>query len=58
MSEHKPQMGPSIGKGAIILQKPKNTWLTIKRLLGYMKKSSLLLVLSLIAAIAGTIHFN
>jgi len=43
------------GKKGIEAQKPKNIWQTIRRLLGYMKKSSLLIVLTIIIAIAGTI---
>ena len=35
--------------------KPKNAWGTIRRLLGYMKKSGFLIVLSVAVAIAGTV---
>ncbi|ATW28618.1 multidrug ABC transporter ATP-binding protein [Candidatus Formimonas warabiya] len=34
--------------------KPQNTWGTIKRLLAYMKKSSLLMALTVVIAVAGT----
>lgn len=36
-------------------RKPGATWATVKRLAGYMKKSGLLVALTLVAAIAGTI---
>lgn len=36
-------------------QKPQKTWATIKRLMGYMKKSRLSIALTIIVAIAGTI---
>ncbi|HWQ41539.1 MAG TPA: ABC transporter ATP-binding protein [Desulfosporosinus sp.] len=48
-------MGDNNNKKGLINAKPKNMWGTIKRLLGYMKKSSWLLVLTVIVAIAGTI---
>lgn len=37
------------------VQKPKNTWGTIKRMLGYMKKNSLLIALTVLITIAGTV---
>lgn len=40
---------------AMAAQKPKNTWATIKQLAGYMKKSRLLIALTIISAIAGTV---
>jgi len=46
---------PAGGQTAMVTQKPKNTWTAIKRLTGYMKKSSLLIVFTIIAAIAGTV---
>lgn len=39
----------------VSVQKPKNTWGTIKRLTGYMKKSTLLIAMTLLVAIAGTL---
>lgn len=41
-------MGDKNDKKGLINAKPKNMWGTIKRLLGYMKKSSWLLVLTVI----------
>ena len=41
--------------GAVAAPKPKKVWATVKRLLGYMKKSGLLIVLSVVIAIAGTV---
>ncbi|HBF38435.1 MAG TPA: multidrug ABC transporter ATP-binding protein [Firmicutes bacterium] len=41
--------------GATAANKPKNTWRTIKRLMGYMKKSSLLIALTVVFAFAGTV---
>ena len=41
--------------GAMAAPKPKNVWGTIRRLLGYMKKSGFLIVLSVAVAIAGTV---
>jgi len=43
------------GKVGIGAQKPKKLWPTIKRLMGYMKKSSVLIVLTVLLAIAGTV---
>ena len=37
------------------VQKPENTWETVKRLAGYMKKSRLSITLTIISAIAGTV---
>jgi ATP-binding cassette subfamily B protein len=41
-------------KGQIV-QKPKNMWATIKRLAGYVKKSSFMIAVALIVTIAGTV---
>jgi ABC-type multidrug transport system fused ATPase/permease subunit len=43
------------GKGGAPGNKPKNSWAVIKRLMGYMKKSSLLIALTVVVAIAGTV---
>lgn len=40
---------------AMAVQKPENTWETVKRLAGYMKKSRLSITLTIISAIAGTV---
>ncbi len=40
---------------SVVDTKPQNTWGTIKRLMGYMKNSSLLIALTIIVAIAGTV---
>jgi ATP-binding cassette subfamily B protein len=42
------------GQG-VLIQKPKNMWPTIKRLMLYMKKNSLLIGLTLLVAILGTL---
>ena len=39
----------------VATEKPKNMWATIKRLAGYTKRSSLLIVMALIVTIAGTV---
>ena len=41
--------------GTTVDLKPKNMWATIKRLLGYMKKSSILIALTVVIAITGTV---
>jgi ATP-binding cassette subfamily B protein len=46
--------GGSFGKMGAEAVKPKSTWITIKRLLGTMKNSSLLIVIALLIAIVGT----
>lgn len=45
-------MGQRIGAA---VQKPKNMGATVKRLLGYMKKSTALIVLTVLVTIAGTV---
>ncbi len=40
---------------ALAAKKPQNMWATIKRLAGYMKKSSLLIAFTIITAVAGTV---
>lgn len=45
----------SVGFKGKIVQKPKNMWGTIKRLAVYIKKSSFMIALALIATIAGTV---
>ncbi|MDR3305589.1 MAG: ABC transporter ATP-binding protein/permease [Clostridiales Family XIII bacterium] len=48
---------PMSGGAKMLLtqKKPKNMWASIKRLMGYMKKSIPLIVLTIIIAIAGTV---
>jgi ABC-type multidrug transport system fused ATPase/permease subunit len=45
----------SVGFKGKVVQKPKNMWGTIKRLAAYVKKSSFMIILALIATIAGTV---
>jgi ABC-type multidrug transport system, ATPase and permease components len=47
--------GPLGQKLGAIAQKPKNMGATIKRLLGYMKKSTALIVLTVLITVAGTV---
>lgn len=48
-------MNPNKMGAAVAAPKPKNAWGTIRRLLGYMKKSGFFIVLSVAVAIAGTV---
>jgi len=52
MSDQKPAMGKQVGA---LQQKPKNMKATVLRLLKYMKKSILLIALTVITAITGTV---
>lgn len=45
----------SVGFKGKIVQKPKNMWGTIKRLAAYIKKSSFMITLALVATIVGTV---
>lgn len=45
----------SVGFKGKIIQKPKNMWGTIKRLAVYIKKSSFMITLALVATIVGTV---
>jgi ATP-binding cassette subfamily B protein len=50
------QGGGSIGRKPVSdTRGPKSLWKSIRRLLGYMKRSSLLIVITLMVAIAGTL---
>lgn len=44
----------SVGFKGKIVQKPKNLWTTTKRFAAYVKKNSLIIILALVATIAGT----
>lgn len=52
MTNQKPSMG---GKAGVVTQKPKNIKVTMLRLLKYMKKSTPLIVLTVLTAILGTV---
>lgn len=47
--------GPMGHKPGAAVQKPKNMWATVKRLLGYMKKSTALIVMTILVTVAGTV---
>jgi len=55
-TQQRPAIGGMRAPGqGVLIQKPKNMWATVKRLLKYMKKSSLLISLTLIIATLGTL---